>query len=274
MKKMLYNNLIISTTLINKLFIPSFNKNLFFAGTDNGIFLSEDRGKYFEYFVDGLSATKVYDFAELNGNVFAATDNGVFILDRTKWKEAGIPGRNVYALINFKDTLFAGSDNKIFLSSHKNKWEEVYSNVLRVQAFSKFNGKLYAASSSGILVLKKQWEKISNVIALSIASNGALYAGTYSGVLKSTDGINFEKTGLTQGTIRSVSVGVTLNSEIVYAGTDNGLLISTDNGKNFNEKRLEKAHIFTTLVSEEDPYKVYVGTWGRGIITYYFKQTP
>ncbi len=276
MKEMLYNDLIISTTLINKVFVPSFNKNLFFAGTDNGIFLSQDNGRYFKYFINGLSATKSYDFAERNGNVFAGTDNGVFLLDHIQWKGAGLSGRNVYALINFGDTLFAGTDNSVFLLSRKeDKWEEMFTNISRVQAFSKFNGKLYAATPSGIFTLDEQWRKIFSTMALSIASKKSLYIGTYSGILKSIDGINFKETGLREGIVRSVSVGVlNLNSEIIYAGTDNGLLISTDNGKTFSEKRLNKVHIFTVLASEEDPHKVYVGTWGRGIITYYFKQTP
>ncbi len=268
MDEMMYNDLIISTTLINKIYIPYENNDEVLLGSDSGVFLSDDNGIHFKYFVKDLYATKVYDFTESNGNIFAATDNGVYILKGKKWNIVGLPHKKVYSIKSFNSEIFAGTETAFFKMEH-GKFKEVFHTSLNVQAISEFNGKLFFATPAGLFNAENK-KKLLNIPILSIGSNKCMYVGTHCGIKKLCNGNDFQDTSVVDGIIRTITLN---KNNILFAGTDNGLLVSKDEGETF-EKRLKNAHIFSLFVSPLNDDLLFVGTWGRGLIRYKFTNSP
>ena len=269
MKEMLYNDLIISTVLINSIFIPEAQPESVFLGTDSGIFFSTDKGVHFKYFMDGISATKIYSFEEINGETFAGTDNGIYMLENKLWRFVGLENEKVYSLKRFKKGLFAGTDNAIFRVGSDNL-VKVLETGFPVQQMSCFKEDLLAATPYG-LINAESGDKLMDMPALSSASSDTcLFVGTHYGVRKTYDGKEFYVTKLTDGIIRAVAIS---KEGILFAGTDSGLYISKNEGKSF-EKRLQNAHIFSLITHPLYSQTVFVGTWGRGLIHYKFANSP
>ncbi len=269
-EKILYNDLIISTVLINSVFIPIARNEDVFLGTDSGIFLSDDGGVHFTYFMNGLSATKVYCFEEFVGKVFAGTDNGLFILNGNKWQFYGISDKHIYSLKAINGELYVGSSDTLFKIDGSGTIEKIGKFDFRIHQIFTFKNLILSATTAGLVRLDN-FKKVFDMPVLSTATTEiALYAGTHVGVKKSFDGKNFTDTALTDKIVRAAAVS---DEKILFFGTDSGLYMSEDCGKSFTE-RLKNAHIFSLLFDASHKDTLFVGTWGRGLIRYKFKSLP
>ncbi len=269
-EKILYNDLIISTVLINSVFIPSARSEDVFLGTDSGVFFSEDGGVRFTYFMNGLSATKVYCFEEFIGKIFAGTDNGLFILNGNKWQFYGISDKHIYSLKTINGELYVGSSDTLFKIDGSGMVGEIGRFNFRIHQIFTFQDLVLGATTVGLLQLS-DFKKIFDMPVLSAATTEtALYIGTHFGVKKSFDGKDFTDTALTEKIVRAAAVS---DEGVLFFGTDNGLYMSEDCGKSFTE-RLKNAHIFSLLFNSSHRDTLFVGTWGRGLIRYKFKNLP
>ncbi len=258
------NDLIIATTLINDAL--AFGKNVFLA-TDSGIYFSSDYGENFDYSHSVISATKIYKFEKHGNEIFAGTDNGVFVFNGKNWDDFALLGKDIYALKFFGDFLFCGGESEIFVLNGGETIDR-FDNTGRVQAFSVFKEKLFVGTSKGLFEMTSSHIKsVFEEAVLSLSSSENLYLGLHSGVAVSSDLKNFQKVLLGGEIIRVVLCVPFSGDDIVFAGSDSGLWVSFDSGKTFPEKKLKNVHIFSLSPSEVQG-EILIGSWGRGLIKY------
>ena len=134
-------------------------------------------------------------------------------------------------------------------------------------------GLIYTANHNGFFVTKnngKKWRVVSdhNVTevqeVVTATNNPAIvYAGTSYGLFKSTEyGENLKK--LTDMFVSALADDVK-NSDRLYIGQEDGLLITDDAGKTFN--KVPKLNYYINSITQNifSPNKIYVGTEDDGI---------
>lgn len=192
-------------------------ENIIYAGTEYGIFRSQDSGRTWEDINKGdgdsidLSGTIVYSIARIKTatDIFLGTDQGVFRFqdDGNGWE--GInddstlnESKSVYSLvtvnINDKNYLFAGTNTGVFLC--QNASEETAGNVTWEE---KNNGEMTDETT---------------VYSLSIASNSDdnyyIYAGTNQGVFRSQ--VNTNNGDVNWEEINNELINQEIRSTLVY----------------------------------------------------------
>ena len=185
---------------------PNRDKNYIFAGTDNGIFRSQDAGKNWLYQggYDGLSDRVVNDLValEISGIIFifAGTDNGVFSSqdNGNNWVAVNNGDLSSGTLINSlvvvqsesDNNLFAGTNRSIYLyQQQENDWITVDNslpNDVVVYSLESYNNNLFAATNQGIFSSSDNgtsWSPVNqglstnNIISLAV-NNSNIFAGS------------------------------------------------------------------------------------------------
>jgi photosystem II stability/assembly factor-like uncharacterized protein len=226
-----------------------------FAGTLSGIFRSTDSGVNWTHHNTGLIDIKVRSLAiDTYGNIFAGTDNALFRSDNNgeSWTEItkGMPYRVITALTTTANgNILVNADNDFFRSSDKGKnWNHNRMDYegARVLSFDvNQKGNIFAGT-----IARGMWRSTDNgdswkeihggptVSALTIGSNGTLFAGTYYGVSRSTDeGDHWthlqNSTSPLNLTVYALAVNRYGN---IFAGTSEyyGIFRSTDDGEHWN----------------------------------------
>jgi photosystem II stability/assembly factor-like uncharacterized protein len=186
-----------------------------FAGTNNGVFLSTDRGAGWKPVSSGLTNLTVTAFAVIDTNLFAGTYNGVFLSSDygASWSPArtGLTSPYVYALTVTRNSsggaiLFAGTSTGGVSRSTNfgSSWTAVNTGLSTnsVRTFAGSAEKLFAGTSFGVFLSTNNgdsWKVLTSspgnystqCLALDQNQSGGvnIYAGTLgSGVLLSTDG--------------------------------------------------------------------------------------
>jgi len=102
-------------------------------------------------------------------------------------------------------------------------------------------------------------------LAIDPIIHSTVYAGAELGrMFKSTDGgktWNMLDTGLLTGVHTLV---VTADARMIYAGTDNGLFVSTDAGKSWDPAGLEATVVNSLVIDPNVPQTIYAGVGGGG----------
>ena len=185
---------------------PNRDKNYIFAGTDNGIFRSQDAGKNWldQGGYDGLSDRVVNDLValEISGIIFifAGTDNGVFSSqdNGNNWVAVNNGDLSSGTLINSlvvvqsesDNNLFAGTNRSIYLyQQQENDWITVDNslpNDVVVYSLESYNNNLFAATNQGIFSSSDNgtsWSPVNqglstnNLISLAV-NNSNIFAGS------------------------------------------------------------------------------------------------
>jgi len=151
-------------------------ENILFAGTDNGIYRSIDRGNTWEYLWKGV---QVNGFTEVNNNIFAALMNGVIMTndDGANWKYVYKPhtlhdistdGKRIFAM-TLGDGLKRSSNDGL-------TWEKINNGLgtLNLYTFElkRFDNKIFAAQWYGIYTsqdLGKSWAIVKDGLPDSTA---------------------------------------------------------------------------------------------------------
>jgi hypothetical protein len=112
---------------------------------------------------------------------------------------------------------------------------------------------------------------VINVLAIDPIAPITLYAGTDSGVLKSTDsGSTWEviNTGLANLNVRALIFDPT-RPNILYAGTKGGVFKSENGGENWNALNagLTNTLVYALAVDPAAPNTLYAGTYGGGVFS-------
>ena len=104
-------------------YLPAINGNNYWAGTNNGLYLSKDKGNSWILSDSGLTCINIGAFAFKDNMIFLGTLNGIFksIDNGSSWTAIsnGLPINTwIDALIINDSNIFAGTNNGIYLSNN------------------------------------------------------------------------------------------------------------------------------------------------------------
>jgi len=210
--------------------ISSSNENIF-AATDNGIYLSRDRGLSWSTMNNGLIEKSIYSISTVNNYVIAKARAGVtfFSADTgSTWSLATL-AEGGFKLVEFKDILYAANESQAYYSTNRGKsWETV--RALPGAKDMIVNGStLIAGSPFGIFTATStfQWavsnySKLTNSRIVGFASSqNYLFCATGRGdVFRSSD---------IGKTWTSIAKGLPLNEITAIGYFDNTLLVALSN---------------------------------------------
>lgn len=267
--------------------IADFGNNIY-IGTTEGVFLSEDFGENWISINNGLTGQSIIHITiNINGFLYVATgSNGIYRStdNGENWNTVNNGLGNYYMKTlthNSSGTLFAGNYVGFYKSTdYGENWIPsgtgltARPNALGVNsndhlfAVCGTNGGAFRSTDNG-----DNWVQINNglentdLISIVISSSGKIYAGDYSkGVYCSDDnGESWTNYLGSYPTLRVNDMGNNV-SEIVYAGTNEGLLRTTDYGitwQPFNQGLNDYAFISSMAI--DDAAYFYAGLGGGGL---------
>lgn len=217
-----------------------FVDSVLIAGTNDGVFLSNNYGKSWKEIPNGIENLSINSLVAIDKNLFAATDEGVYCsnnlgLSWTLYNE-GIEGLDVQKLAIAGQNLIAGTSEGMYLSSD--------------------NGKHWRAINYGL----------GNTFVYSLATMGKkLYAGTNGGVFLSTDyGKNWRKfESIFETEVRSLAI----SGNNLIAGTDYGVIYYTEKDTGSTLLTSSKGNGMNNLTNSLAVFnsKIFAGTFGSGV---------
>jgi hypothetical protein len=247
-----------------------------FAGNDNGVYLSTNNGT--SWTITALNNKLVYSLATLGTVIYAGTSSsGVYSSTNNgaNWTQTSLNNQTVYALTISGNSIFAGaSGNGVYLSTNNGtNWTQNSLSSHSVISLAASGANIYAGTSlNGIYRSTNSganWAQTSmNFSSLKSLAIGSSYyfAGAYSltgsnGFYRSTDGGTWTLVGL-----NSINVlCLTVSGNNVFAGTDNGVYLSTNNGTNWilkNQGITTVPHIESILIANT---YIFIGTNGESV---------
>jgi len=196
-----FNQLISAASLAVK------NDEIYFCGTPDGVFHSQDSGQSWQQKNDGLMDTRIYTIAydTINELLYAGTDSlGVYrsFDDGDSWEQTGLEGRTFNDLtVSAAGNAFAGTSFGIYRSKNSgNSWKRHKSGIRRTSVYSikalrqtillagTAKGVYYSPNSGSNWYLLGLEDK--RIIDIDINSNGRIYAAVDSfGVMQSIESI-------------------------------------------------------------------------------------
>jgi hypothetical protein len=259
------------------------------AGTNgDGVYYSTDNGTNWCDANLLLNGPYVRSFAMSGTNLFAGTEQGVFLSHSTDfgsdswegWSEkiSGLNDKNVLSLAVSSDgtKLYAGTSSGIFLSTNNGtNWTEINNGLTNtyVNAIVVSGANLFAATIGGGVFRSTNfgtnWSTVNsgltnnNVFAIAVSPNGvgsaSLFVGTDDGVFLSTDdGASWSaaSTGLTSTDVNCLLV----NGTNLFLGTfDGGIFLSTNNVTNWNAVNTNITNTYVNALAVSGT-NLFVGT--------------
>lgn len=218
-----------------------------FAGTEDGIYRSEDNGASWEFM--GLTNDAVESIAvSRQNNLFALFEGGLY-----RSKDDGMTWKNVFQapfgnkmidLAEDGNVLYAGLRSQILRSSNEgDTWEYLGSFANTIQTIEiKANGDLFVGTDGWEVYRStdngdtwthqnKGFPFNTSVYTIAFNSRGYVFAGTEDGIYWSEDnGEEWECLGLIDATIRSLAFNQRDELLVIY---NDQLLCSGDLGKSW-----------------------------------------
>ena len=270
-----------------------------FAGTDGGgVYRTTDDGLLWTQVDSGLAVTSVYALAVSSPGLYAATWGGVFVStdEGTSWSAAstGLTKTDVRTLATEGGAVFAGTNggNGVYRTSDGGaSWSAASSGLAAatIRAFASGASGTFAATDDHGVYLRTTggagWTPVNtgltntNIRSLAV-SGGNTFAGTEGGgvFLSTNDGASWSAagSGLTASSIRALLTlqsagalalkhrGSASPGASVFAGTEAGVFLSTDNGTSWSAAStgLTSSDILSLGASGTN---LFAGTNGAGI---------
>lgn len=256
--------------------------NEIFAGTKDGVFLSNNNGTSWTKVNSGITGVNINSLMEYKGKILAGTDgNGVYLSDTnvtSGWTPAdsGLTGAYVSGLGVINGRIFAGTDKGISMSTDNGiSWKNMSPSSIRNVNTLLVNGSdLFAGTSEGIFLSSdngSNWNEVDSgitkkdILCFAVKDNN-LFAGTYGGgIFRSTDdGRSWTQvnSGLTNVYVWSIAV----SGDNIFAGTHNGLFISANDGSNWTVVNCGlpvNTFIYTLVVNKNN---IVAGASGYGVL--------
>jgi photosystem II stability/assembly factor-like uncharacterized protein len=197
-----------------------------------------------------------------------------------QWKKSTIIGghANVYVLAERDDTIYAGTDVGLYSSTNNgNQWANLGRDYVSSLVIG--DGKIFTGVTSGGVSLSTDhgttWSSANNgltnprIMCLAV-SDSRLFAGTRrcygrwcdnipGALFSSTDyGANWSVAGLVGLDVITLSVEGTK----IYAGTNDGIYISSDNGISWNSISADLTNVYVLCFAAMDN-TLFVGSYGK-----------
>jgi photosystem II stability/assembly factor-like uncharacterized protein len=252
--------------------------------------------KWDEIKTQGLVDTQVYSMvmnAIVNRIVFVGTPTGIFKTEDggQSWERKGLGGKSVYAIAMNSDTIYAAAYRGLFKSSDGGEtWHSINNTTFNCLAIDPNNPDIvYAGNADGKGVFKTEdggntWEDQNFNLAgkdkwikCVVIKGDEVFIGT-GYILPEVSGTVFRKTheeseweekgdDLPNKPIWSL-VTDPKNPQIMYAGTEVGLYVSSDEGNSWSPVDKGPPNTYITSLAL-NPYPnmdvIIAGVWGRGV---------
>lgn len=254
--------------------------SLLFAGTDNGIFFSDDTGSTWMPRNNGITADTVLALLISGNHVFAGTQGGgIFITADTglTWQAAnnGITDNITHCFTKLGARIFAGADSgEIFLSADTGlSWTLLNSGITQtpVNALTTGGSEIFAAHDFGIFVSAdsgSSWTTtgitVTNFISLA-AQDPEIYAGAGGdGVFYTPNNFaawSMNNNGLSDLIIEALAV----TDSAVFAGSDaSGVFASLDHSASWSAFNTGLTDLNIRALAAGSGY-IFAGTLSSGI---------
>ncbi|MCU7494168.1 MAG: choice-of-anchor A family protein, partial [Ignavibacteria bacterium] len=251
-----------------------YNGTSIYAGTVGGkIYQSTDNGLCWARINADMNAGWIWALCLNNGQLFAATEKGVYKFTGKEWTLTSLSGKDVHALAAFNGSLVAGTWGQGIFRSTDNalNWTEFNDGLGDFKVIQSLvaddKGNLFAGSvGGGIFKMhsgESKWYKheVGNNIVWSLGqSQGTLYAGLYSdGLYRSTDeGANWEKAStLNLPFVYSI---VSDNNDNVYLSSwSGGVYVISSNESSARSLGMEGSGVSSIVISGNGE-NVFAGT--------------
>lgn len=249
-----------------------------FAGTyDRGIYMTTNLGTNWTPVNNGLSSSRVLSLAASGGRVFAGTEGGGIFAsfnNGVNWRPAnnGLPADStVMTLLASGETLWAGLRNDgVYAATSQGsqggpaiRWMPFNNGLalpVSVAALHFKENSLFAGSDRGAFVSvgnvtswQQSTEGMFGAKALALAvNNGGVVAGTYGGGAFVTANDGTDWIAANNGLARNRVFALFSSSEVLLAGTNDGVYASFDDGVNWVESNngltgVPQVYAFTNL---------------------------
>lgn len=226
--------------------------------------------------VDPHDPSAVY-VASFGGGVFHSRDGG------KNWSALndGLPHRQMLSIAvdpRQPGALYAGGDSGLFkFTNQQSTWRAVDAalaarNIRAIQIDPEHGERIYVATDQGVMEGRSgQWRGLpdgmiaTDVRALALTRDGALYAGTFGGIYrKAADAKGWTKlnNGLSDVKVRGMAVDPK-NPQIIYAGTaTGGTFKSIDGGRNWApaNKGLLNSTVLALVAGSDKTSTLYAAT--------------
>jgi photosystem II stability/assembly factor-like uncharacterized protein len=215
------------------------SENIMYAGTQMGVFKSNDNGITWNEANNGLVNTVVHPMISNESRIFAGTEAGIFISDNQgeNWVESneGLTISKINCLLNTDEGIYAGTDDQgVFFSSD--------------------NGDSWNVMNTGITNL---------YIKTMVKKGDRLFIGTDgAGVFYSdNEGETWTQnnTGLSSWFINHLAV----RDSRLFVSTDLNFCVSENNGSSWSAISTPFEHMVLCSVNYQD--YMFVGTDGDGV---------
>ncbi|MDP4236970.1 MAG: T9SS type A sorting domain-containing protein [Bacteroidota bacterium] len=157
-----------------------------FAGTDSGVFFSNNNGNSWSKKDSGLTTNIIFSLVANEGSLFAGTDKGVFNSTNNggTWRSVGLKSENVYSLSAIDTILLAGTDKAVWkISIPEISTLEVYDNNNEVKnSFSISPNPFFTKTTISFSNDRAQYATISIMDLL-----GKVHTHLFSGKLDAGD---------------------------------------------------------------------------------------
>jgi hypothetical protein len=235
----------------------AIKEDTIYTGTWNGVYLSSDNGNSWTLCGDtGLTNNQVYSLAMNDSGIYAATNTGGIFRSTNNgqlWSAMnyGIPSNSgvirlsIYTLFSNGKYLFAGAegsdsypdDGLFFSNNYGRTWFDKGFFGINVYALAQKGDTLYAGTiGNGIYISTNAFTLIGTV--WTAANNGL--------------------------PLNSVINALAVSGNYIYAGTSDGVFVSSNNGSNWTAANTGLTN-YNVLALGTDGNNVFAGIYGGGV---------
>jgi photosystem II stability/assembly factor-like uncharacterized protein len=266
--------------------------NSLFACNSNGIFLTSDNGSSWSYKNNGIVNPIVNCLASNWSEVYAGVSNQVYKTTNggINWSQLSTSSSWLVTSIElFGNTVFAGTTNCIKRSDNNGlSWIDITngiadSNVVAIAVNDPYvfvgtddNGIFY--SNNGGTSWLAAGPGLSDFILSLAVNNTDLYAGTFSGIFKSSDnGLTWTHVFYSINQMKNTILTLDEIENCVFAGSASGIIYTKNNGVDWNEINDGLTNLKIHAVGTDQTY-LYAGTengiWKRPLADFNIVANP
>ncbi|TAL69013.1 MAG: hypothetical protein EPN82_08350 [Bacteroidetes bacterium] len=176
----------------------------------------------------------------------------------SQWEECnnGLPGKQIFCIEKYKNTLLAAVDNGVYLyDSSGLLWNYIGLNGIHISNIKVVNSRIFVGSYNGLYFcpdIDSQWINLTPNrffgISFDIKDSNIYAASGYQAILSTNFGKDWRRidSGLNYASVYCIAA----QDSDIYVGTSTGLYRTNDFGKNWLDLGLSNEMIFNIIINE------------------------